>query len=431
MGEFVSQVALDQHAPQRKWLHDMLFGMTVSGSPMLSEIGRALDERTVKGSRLYRPGSRRRLIHTEKRLSRNLNSDRLDDEALIDRYLNRVAPLLQHDRGQGVAVCVDYTDVRKPFANLKEGQGMQHIAMKWDGSEGELSPGYGVAQVEAHTPRGITVPLVLCPYSSIEPGHLSFTTTFLAAMKRAAPAVGPEAWWALDRGFDSGRFFEGMDEIGCQWVVRLNVATKNERALKLEDGRRLRVSEIAKEAPGCWTTTIKVGRRGRHSKEIRLDMIKVRVLSGNRRKEKMKPAGPWRTLVVMWGFGKNPTCLLVSRWLGRGKAQAKLVQEVYHRRWKAEEATRCRKDSRRWGPRIEDLRALKMRGVKRLCLLVMLLYGFFGLLRIEGTALVEHLIGRVQAFGPLPPDPLYRLARGAGAVLTTVRRKTRLRWRER
>lgn len=60
---FVAKVADGQHKPQRKFIADGLRGLYVAKDCMLSEVGRALREPT-------------RLIHTERRLSRELMSKR-------------------------------------------------------------------------------------------------------------------------------------------------------------------------------------------------------------------------------------------------------------------------------------------------------------------------------------------------------------------
>lgn len=99
------------------------------------------------------------------------------------------------------------------------------------------------------------------------------------------------------------------------------------------------------------------------------------------------------------------------------KAAILEATRAYGRRWKCEEATRAMKDSRGWGVDLEDVRALTLRGVRRLALLAVLLYTFLAGLRDEGSALVARALRLVLCFGKVPPDPIYRLFRAFGMLL--------------
>ena len=82
---YVEAVGARLHKPNRRFLRDALFGLLENRSTLLSEIGRALDEP-------------RRLIHTEKRLSRGLASRRYNDAAVEANYLKLVVAMLDAQR---------------------------------------------------------------------------------------------------------------------------------------------------------------------------------------------------------------------------------------------------------------------------------------------------------------------------------------------
>ncbi len=63
LNSFVDRIATGQRKPQRKFIADVLRGLYIAKDCMLSEVGRALREP-------------KRLIHTERRLSRELMSER-------------------------------------------------------------------------------------------------------------------------------------------------------------------------------------------------------------------------------------------------------------------------------------------------------------------------------------------------------------------
>lgn len=396
----------------------MLTGMAISRSPMLSEIGRALEEADADGNP-------RRLIHTEKRLSAGLNSDRLDDAALRTRHLETVARFTRRDAGDGIVCAVDYTDIAKPWANTDPKRGMEGVGRCWNGSDGETGIGYPVVQVEADL-GDVQVPVILHPFSYDEISKSSQTVVFLEHIARAAPYVGPRAWWTADRGFDNVRFYEGLDALNLRWVVRLQYAVKNQRDLFVADGRCLKVEDAALEVIPRFKMEIKAGKRrakgsGKATKTLEVGSRKVYLSD---QKNNPSPKGKARTLIVVWGFGRQPLAFLVSEHL-EGKAAILEAARAYGRRWKCEEATRAMKDSRGWGVDIEDVRALTLRGVQRIVLLSAILYTFLATLRVDAGDLLTRALGLVAAFGRLPPDPRYRLFRGLGEGLRLDQRRQR------
>lgn len=416
LGEVCADLSQDQYAPNQRWIADMLKGMAISRSPMLSEIGRALDEEDSNGDP-------RRLIHTEKRLSRGLNSDRLDDVALRTRHLERVSRWTRHVDGEGTVIAVDYTDLAKPYANTE--RGMEGVCMCWNGSDHDKGIGFPVVQIEADM-GNVQAPVILHPFSYDEIAKSSQTKVFLEQIAIAAPHIGPRAWWTSDRGFDNTRYFDGLDALNLRWICRLQYAVKNQRDLFVADGRCLSVEDAALEAIPRYKMEIKAGRKrakGSGKSTITLE-IGARKVWLTDQKNNPSAMGKARTLIVVWGFGKSPLAFLVSEYL-EGKAAILEATRAYGRRWKCEEATRAMKDSRGWGVDLEDVRALTLRGIRRLALLAVILYAFLASLRTDAAELVERALKLVPSFGNCPPDPRYRLFRGLGEMIRRAARWTR------
>ncbi len=408
LADLCAEVGQDQYAPNQRWIKDMLSGMVISRSPMLSEIGRSLEEEDAHGDP-------RRLIHTEKRLSRGLNSDRLDDVALRTRHLEIVSKFTRKDDGAGTVIAVDYTDLAKPWANIDHG--MEGVSRCWNGSDGETGIGYPVVQIEADM-GAVQAPVLLHPFSYDEISKSSQTNVFLEQIAVAAPYIGSRAWWTSDRGFDNTRYFDGLDALNLRWICRLQYAIKNQRDLFVADGRCLKVEDAALEVIPRFKMEIKAGRKrakGSGKKTITLDVGSRKVYLSDQ-KNPADPKGKARTLIVVWGFGKQPLAFLVSEHL-EGKAAILEAARAYGRRWKCEEATRAMKDSRGWGVDLEDVRALTLRGVRRIALLATILYAFLALLRETGGKVIARIMEQVLAFGKCPPDPIYRLFRGLGILL--------------
>jgi len=95
---FVRHISDGHSLPAHHFLVDALTGLITSGDVKLSEWGRALNEDVD-------------LIYTEKRLSRWMGSDRIDDESLMEAYRTKIGPKLRNH-----VIAVDGTDVIKPAA---------------------------------------------------------------------------------------------------------------------------------------------------------------------------------------------------------------------------------------------------------------------------------------------------------------------------
>ena len=75
------------------------------------------------------------------------------------------------------------------------------------------------------------------------------------------------------------------------------------------------------------------------------------------------------------------------------------------------------KDTHWWGIRWEDLRALTLRGVKRLTTLASMVLLFLMEVGWAGK-LASAVVGAVASFSYKAADVRYRLLRGAGALLS-------------
>lgn len=420
LGDWCARLSADQHKPQRKAIADFIYGIAASRSVMISEVARALDEGNAIGS-------------TFRRLSRNLNTDRLDDEALHGAYLRTVAELTARDDGEGVVVAVDYSDLAKPFARPDKPRGMEGVCACFDGSKGKKGWGLPMVEIEASLPSGVSLPLVAKPFSYRTADFRSQGKTFLDEMANVAPYVGPRAWWTADRGFDSSRHYFGLDKLGCRWVNRLQISTpdkrnQSERHLFAVDGKRYGVFDLACQTVDRYPLASK-SKSGRNLK-LRIGARKVWLTD---QKREPSPKGPARTLIVVWGYGKAPICLLASEHL-TGRVAIIQAVEAYARRWSVEVAIRAQKDSRGWGLRLEDVRALKLRGVNRLCLFATAVYGFLAFVqearRLASDQLADAALAASRSFRCNTPDTaVYRLLRGVSLLLARTTRRRRRRWR--
>src|SRR5215213_11199967 len=122
----------------------MLFGLCASGSVLLTEVGRKLPAHIS-------------LHAVEKRLSRQLGSQRWEAEAMLERYVQWAARAIKSE----TVLALDTSDIRKAYAEKMECLGKVH-----DGSTGEIVTGYWLLCVEAHQASGQRQGLYLQAWSA-------------------------------------------------------------------------------------------------------------------------------------------------------------------------------------------------------------------------------------------------------------------------
>ncbi|MFY0572806.1 transposase [Archangium lansingense] len=393
---YVEKVGGRLYKPNRRFLREALFGLVEKKSVLLSQIGRALKEPS-------------RLIHTEKRLSRNLGNKRYDDAAVEQDYLKLVAPILRDERYPRPTIAVDLTDIAKPRARK-----MPYLARVLDGSTKELADGYEVISIEAVGVRGRRLPLLSRLFSTESPEYKSQNATVFDAIATARKHVPDDAFWAFDSGFDGGTFFRKMEEMGVDFAVRLRVEG-NCRTLFTSEGKT-NVKGLVESTPRLYF------HRPRGTKKKKNWLLQVGWVSHvhlqqehpSSCKQTGKPGAKSYSLVTVSGdaLGQEPLAILTTLEV-KTADDARRVASIYLDRWGVEEANRFTKQ----GFDLEDVRALTWTGLKRMVQLVHLAYGFLALLVHGPRKQVERIALSFKAFGPVPEYLYYRLLEGLGRLL--------------
>ncbi|NNC08467.1 transposase [Corallococcus exiguus] len=391
---YVEAVGGRLYRPNRRFLRDALFGLLENRSSLLSNIGRALDEP-------------RKLIHTEKRLSRGLASKRYDDAAVETDYLKLVAPLLRDERYPRPTIAVDLTDITKPRARK-----MPYLATVHDGSKGELGTGYDIISVEAVGVQGRRIPLMSRLFSSKAPEYKSHSTSFLPVLSAVAAHVPKDAFWAFDVGFDSQNLFDHFNAMGLKYAVRLKFLGK--RTLFTPLGN-VPPSDLANLCPRTHRHRMRRG-HGRGNPMLQVGWVPDVHLQRYKASGNItRTPGTTRYSVVFASgglLGQTPLAIITNEDV-RTADDATRIVDVYLDRWGIEEANRFVKQ----GFDLEDVRALTWTGLRRMVQLVYLAYGFLALLVHGPRVQVERLAATFKAFGPVPKYLYYRLLEGIGRVL--------------
>jgi len=372
---FVSELGEGQSKPMRGYLRDMVFGITVNHSAMLSELGRALGEDAE-------------LITTEMRLSRNLANRNLDENAVREHYLSAVEPFVQD-----AVIALDFSEIRKDYSEKQE-----WLCDIWDNSRKEKARGYWLLNIEAVDKQGKHFPLWLEPFSQDAPGYESQAHVVRHGIEQVAPYVGKDCVWVLDRGFDGANYVQMLEEAGLTYCIR-QVGKRN---VIDENGQLASTATIAAETE---TTHVGNWRQVKDGKEYPISFrygSTVITLPKDGRKR--------RLIVVRVGHRPIPLMLLTNSLTD----SALRYVIAYLKRWGIEEGTRLVKQIFD----LENVRAMSFAGIRRLTLFAYLAYGFLCLFakRIgkEGLRIILKLY---KSFGEIPHFSYYRLAQAVSLAL--------------
>lgn len=387
--DFLSQ---DQYLPQRHFLTGFLTGLLVAKSPMLTDILRAGEGFPAKlPGRVanYDADTKREMDTREHYLSRNLASPRLYMNDMLDRYYEKIEPILTRDDGRGVTIVVDGTDFRKESAQPDHPRGMQGATYVRDGSrstkaKADLAMGFPGVTVEAVLGGGNSIPLAHWIYSREEADPLAgriFLSELQATeyvLQRVASHVGSRAWWTFDRGYASRKLFGVFDTLHLRWLCRIQTGTALAGSRHVEDqiGLVHKISKLVESVKLPYTHPMPGG-----DVEIHLGLQKVFLCDEQGVAETVA-----RTLMVGQIGSATRFAFMASEWLGDRGEVADMLRSLYKLRWTVEEVHRHMKDRNGFGFALETFRVLKFRSIQRMGLLAMLAAGFTALTQAEAEA---------------------------------------------
>jgi len=378
--DFSGKLSTRFSRPKARFVEEVLYGLTAGRDVKLSSIGRSLEEDVPLGA-------------TEKRLSRNLATEGMDDilrEELLGLGRRRVH--------KDTLVVVDISDIRKPYAAK-----MEHLARVRDGSTGELVDGYWTLNVVAcEQGESRIVPLYQKLYSAKAEGFESENAEILAALDMISEAVGGRGIWVVDRGGDRIKLLRPMLAEQKRFIVRL----RGDRHL-LFRGHMRRGREIAQGCPMHYAEHIvkesSEGEKGHH-------------IQYGYRKVKLPGRDEQLYMVVVKGFAREPMMLLTN--LPMRKRRGTLWQVVggYLTRWRIEEAIRFIKQSYN----LEDIRVLSYQRLKNLVALVLAAAYFTACYlgyNLHAAVLARCAIKASRRLFGVAPFRYYALADGIAVIL--------------
>src|SRR5881628_3500589 len=335
------------------------------------------------------------LLKTEDRLSRNLQAEELEThlrQGLLRLGRRRV--------DTNTVLCLDLSDVRKEYARK-----MEFLDQVWDGSAGEVHPGYWLCSVLGAEVHGSELtPLYQQLFSVRAQDFVSENDELLSAIDQLRAQTRGRGIWAMDRGGDRRKLLEPLLERRERFVIR----STGQRAVLDRQRHRVTLHHLG----ACC-------RLRYQAKIIKIENRQEKVYALRYGAEPFRLPGREEQLllVVVAGFGQEPLLLLTNLAGARDSQSLWWIAQIYLTRWKIEETFRFIKQSYN----LEDIRVMKYQRLKNLVLLVTAAAYFAATFlgqKMKLRILCEKLLIISQRFFGIPPFRFYALADGIKKILS-------------
>lgn len=380
IGRFSGEVSRGLCKTGRRFVAEMIYGIQVRQSVMLSEVGRSLNEEIA-------------LKKTETRLSNQLGRRGLE-RALVKRLQAMAAGRIEDD----TLLIVDISDIRKRYARK-----MEHLAQVRDGSTGEIGSGYWTVQVIGAQVDDVCVtPLSHHLYSQRAPDFVSENEEVLGVIREVSRATERRGIYVMDRGGDRQKLYDPLLDGGLRFIIRMTGGRD-----VIYRGRAVQSQEVARRCVMRYAERVVREKDGREKVySIEYGFCPVR-LPGRRE-------GLY--LVVVRGFGQEPMLLLTNVKVRETRRSCFFIVHAYIKRWQVEETIRCIKQSYD----LENVRLLTYERLQNMMALVLCAIYFAAVylgdtVRLE--VLAHHALKAAKRFYGIPDFRYYALADGIKSLL--------------
>ena len=183
--------------PIKKFILELLYGVLSSGSTMISNIARSLNE--------DKP-----LIYTEKRLADNLEQYDLTK-------LNILTYVHKSMLKSPITILIDETDIIKPFGFKFEDLGIIHDGSK-EGRPREK--GYNVTGIVGIGFNNTVIPIILKIYSSQAKSYISLPSMMTNYINKIVNQIDEKIIFSMDRGYDGKTYINPIESFNQNYIVR-------------------------------------------------------------------------------------------------------------------------------------------------------------------------------------------------------------------
>lgn len=377
---FSKNIAKGVNKPTTKFVMDMQYGLAKSGSCLISEIARSLNEDIKLGN-------------TIERICDNLaNLYQEEKEIIWNNYINEVRKNILEEEN---IVLFDDSDINKEYS-----QKLEDLDRVVDASsqDKKIVNGYHVCEATVLTknqkqPMSIYSKIYSCKSADFK----SKNTYTLESINEAQKIVGKSFIGVFDRGYDDKKIIDYMSKEERQFVIRLNEVRE-----LLFKGKKRKVGEVAKTRKGKITYKALFD-----NEEYELMLSHTKAILPSNKKE--------YTLVIVYGLSEDQPMKLLTNIEIKDKEDVIRVARLYLSRWRIEEHFRGKKQEYDF----ENMRVRTLESMNNLNMMLTIHLGHIAILvdKMDSKILVTKIIYASKSLKEKSIVWLSQIARGIKNIL--------------
>ena len=337
---FSEKIAKKLSKSEKKFIQDIEYGIAASGSCLISDISRSLNE-DIK------------LKNTIERLCDNLNS--FDDaETLYNNYIEEIGDIY----GKEPVVLFDDSDISKVYG--KKFEDLDDV-MDASSQDKKVTKGYHVCEATILTEKEKQLISVYSQiYSCKSKDFKSMNDYTFKSIETAKKVLNRKFIGVFDRGYDDNKIIDYMDD--NYFVIRMN-----DRRVFLFKGKKKNVYEEAKKRKGKIRMTLWFDDNEEY--EVYISHTKVTLPHNGKDYE----------LVFCYGLSEERPLILLTNRKIHSKDDVIKVVRLYFSRWRIEEYFRAKKQEYKF----ENIRLRTLKGINNLNLFLTIHLGHINKLAEE------------------------------------------------
>ena len=337
---FSEKIAKKLSKSEKKFIQDIEYGIAASGSCLISDISRSLNE-DIK------------LKNTIERLCDNLNS--FDDtETLYNNYIEEIGDIY----GKEPVVLFDDSDISKVYG--KKFEDLDDV-IDASSQDKKVTKGYHVCEATILTEKENQLISVYSQiYSCKSKDFKSMNDYTFKSIETAKKVLNRKFIGVFDRGYDDNKIIDYMDD--NYFVIRMN-----DRRVFLFKGKKKNVYEEAKKRKGKIRMTLWFDDNEEY--EVYISHTKVTLPHNGKDYE----------LVFCYGLSEERPLILLTNRKIHSKDDVIKVVRLYFSRWRIEEYFRAKKQEYKF----ENIRLRTLKGINNLNLFLTIHLGHINKLAEE------------------------------------------------
>lgn len=370
--------------PKKKFVMNMIYGIAKNQSCHLSQIARALDEKS-------------KLINVIDRLSDQLMNFSDEDMKIVQKNYHEL--IMKYIPNEPL-INLDNSEIVKEYASKLED--LDKVVDASSVKSQDVKAGYHLCEASVVT-KNEKQPLSLYSqvYSTKSKGFKSMNDETIKSIEAVKEIIKEKCTFVMDRGYDADVFYNYfMKKNDCKddFIIRL----KGNRKL-LFKGKAKKVEEIAKARKGKIRMNMYFKEK---DKETYVSHTRVAL---------PKYAEQPLTLVIVYGLNEETPLLLLTNKKVMGKDDVHKIVRGYMQRWRIEEGFRFKKQTYKF----EKMLVRKLHAMNVINMLLMVHIGHMSLLaeKINQKLLVIKIVERSQSIGKKAYLWLYRIQEGIREIL--------------